>query len=262
MNVLDFQKMKDTGKRISVLTCYDVWSARLLADSPVDALLVGDSVITVIHGEQHTLAATVGLMELHTRAVARGAGDKFIIADMPFLSFRKGISPALDAAGALMAAGAHAVKLEGVLGHEDVIERLVQSGIPVMGHLGLTPQSEFGLGGLQVQGRGEAASRQLLEHAKLLERLGCFSVVLECIPARLAGVVTDELKIPTIGIGAGSAVSGQVLVLHDMLGLNPGFSPKFLRTWLTGSRLIQEAVTRFDNDVKNGTYPDEGESYQ
>lgn len=261
MNVLEFQKMKTEKRAISMLTCYDFWSARILNESPVDCLLVGDSLAMVMHGEATTLPASVELMALHTRAVARGAPKKFIVGDMPFLSFRKGIEPAMTAVQALMQAGAHAVKLEGVRGHEDVISRIVGSGVPVMGHLGLTPQSVNHLGGMKVQARAEAEADALFQDALTLQKLGCFSVVLECIPTPLAKKVTDALEIPTIGIGAGPHVSGQVLVLQDMLGLNPGFKPKFLRTFMAGAEAIQNAVREFDTQVKTQKFPNTEESY-
>lgn len=261
MKISDFQKMKDEGKKITMLTCYDTWSARLLNDSPIDCILVGDSLAMVMHGETTTLPASNELMALHTRAVARGAPSKFIIGDMPFLSFRKGPERALDCVQALMQAGAHAVKLEGIRGHEETVAQIVGSGVPVMGHLGLTPQSYHHLGGMKVQARQAEEADALLQDALKLQELGCFAVVLECIPATLALKVTEALRIPTIGIGAGPSVSGQVLVLHDMLGLNPGFKPKFLRTYMNGAEAIQQALRNYDQDVKAGSFPNSQETY-
>ena len=260
-NVLDFAKMKAASKRISMITCYDYTSAKFAAATDVDCFLVGDSLAMTMHGFPTTVSATTELMALHIAAVARGAGGKFIVGDMPFLSFRKGTKEALDCVQQLMTAGAHSVKLEGVFGHEDTIRHIVESGVPVMGHLGLTPQSVHALGGMKVQARGEAAAELLLTQARKLEEAGCFAVVLECVPAAAARAVTRNLKIPTIGIGAGPDCDGQVLVWQDFLGLNPEFKPKFLRTYLNGAEQIRQAINRFDAEVKGGEFPNEAESY-
>jgi 3-methyl-2-oxobutanoate hydroxymethyltransferase len=262
MTVLDFQKMKKEKLKISMVTCYDFWSAQILNDSKIDCLLVGDSLAMVMHGHSSTVAATTEMMVPHVMAVAKGAPDKFIIADMPFLTFRKGIAPALDCVGALMKAGAHAVKLEGVAGHEEVVRQIVDSGVPVMGHLGLTPQSINGFGGFKVQARDIESANELREHAQTLQKLGCFSLVLECVPRELAAQVSVELNIPTIGIGAGSETDGQVLVLHDLLGLNQNFKPKFLRHFLNGYESVIGAVDQFTSEVRESTYPREVESYK
>ena len=185
-NVLDFARFKADGRKISVVTAYDAWSARLVARSLVDAILVGDSLAMVVHGHATTLPATVHLMALHTRAVATSSDGKFLIADLPFLSCRKGIPTAMSAVGSLVSSGAQAVKVEGVDGHEDVIRHIVGSGVPVMGHLGLTPQSVHQLGGFRVQGRDDAAAAHLIRQAHALQDLGCFSIVLECVPADVA----------------------------------------------------------------------------
>lgn len=256
-----FLQAKTEHRRLSMVTCYDYTLARVLSKTPVDALLVGDSAAMVMHGHPSTLSATIDMMRLHTESVARGAGDKFIVADMPFLSFRKGVTAALDAAAVLMAAGAHAVKLEGVDGHEDVIGHMVQSGIPVMGHLGMQPQSVNQYGGFRVQGRTEDSARAIVRQAKALEELGAFAVVLECIPSKLAGEVTGAIGIPTIGIGAGPCCDGQVLVLQDLLGLNLDFRPKFARQFADGAGCVIDALARFDGAVKSGTFPAAGESY-
>jgi 3-methyl-2-oxobutanoate hydroxymethyltransferase len=258
----DFIQAKNEGRKLSMVTCYDYTFARLLERSEIDALLVGDSVAMVVHGYESTLHASVEMMRLHTQAVARGAGDRFVIADMPFLSFRKGMAAALDAAGALMTAGAHAVKLEGIDGHEDVIERLVQSGVPVMGHLGMQPQSVRAYGGYRVQGRSEEDAERIRRQARDLEALGAFAMVLECVPACLAQQVTNGLRIPTIGIGAGAGCDGQVLVLQDLLGLNVDFHPKFARTFCDGAANVLEALEHFDHAVKAGTFPAAAESYK
>ena len=201
------------------------------------------------------------MMALHTAAVARGASNKFIIADLPFLSYRKGLKDAMDSVHELMSAGAHAVKLEGVRGHAEIIRHIVDSGVPVMGHLGLTPQSVHQLGGMKVQARTEAALKILSSQARELEAAGCFAIVLECVPSEAARRVTELLNIPTIGIGAGANLSGQVLVYQDLIGLNPGFKPKFLRTYANAFDIIQAALNAYDRDVKSSSFPSESESY-
>jgi 3-methyl-2-oxobutanoate hydroxymethyltransferase len=260
-SVRDFARFKADGRRISLVTAYDAWSARLVARSSVDAILVGDSAAMVMHGEATTLGATVELMAAHTRAVARAAEGKFVIGDMPFLSFRKGITEAMHAVGALVTAGAQAVKLEGVDGHEDVIRHIVGSGVPVMGHLGLTPQSVNQFGGYRVQGRGDAQAAALGRQACALQELGCFAVVLECVPADLAACITSRLGIPTIGIGAGAGTDGQVLVLHDLCGFGDTPGPRFVRRYLDGAGLVTDALNRYAEDVKEARFPDPEESY-
>ena len=257
----DFLRAKLESVKLSMVTCYDYAFARLLSASAVDGILVGDSVAMVMHGHPSTVTATLDMMRVHTEAVARGAAGKFIVADMPFLSFRKGLAAALDAAQVLMCAGANAVKLEGVDGHEDVVQRLVQSGIPVMGHLGLQPQSVQVYGGYRVQGRSADAAREIARQACALQQLGAFAVVLECIPAKLAGEITAALRIPTIGIGAGAACDGQILVLQDLLGMSTGFHPKFARAFSEGARSVQDAIARFDEAVNMGAFPAADESY-
>jgi 3-methyl-2-oxobutanoate hydroxymethyltransferase len=250
-----FAAAKAAGAKIVMVTAYDAWSARLLADAPVDCVLVGDSAMMVVHGERDTLGATPEIMAMHTRAVARGAPDKFIVADMPFLAARKGETHALECAALLLRAGAHAVKIEGAQGHTHVIRHLVESGIPVMGHLGLTPQWVRGLGGFKVQARDAAAAGQLREDAAALEQAGAFALVLECIPGEVAREVTAMLRIPTIGIGAGAGCDGQVLVLHDLLGLNPDFKPRFARRFADGASLVQGGAARFAQAVRSGEFP-------
>ncbi len=261
MNVLEFQKMKDEGRKISMVTCYDYSSARAVAASSIDCILVGDSVAMTMHGFPNTLSATTSMMALHTAAVARGASSKFIVADLPFLSYRKGLEHAMDSVHELMSAGAHAVKLEGVRGHTEIVRHIVDSGVPVMGHLGLTPQSVQALGGMKVQARTNAAVKILASEARELEHAGCFALVLECVPAEASRQVTNLLKIPTIGIGAGPGVSGQVLVYQDLIGLNPGFKPKFLRTYANTFDIIQAALNAYDQDVKSESFPNDNESY-
>jgi len=260
-SVQDFARLKAEGRRISIVATYDAWSAAVIARSQVDAILVGDSAAMVVHGHPTTLPATVDMMSLHTAAVTRAAAGKLVIADLPFLSCRKGIAAAMDSVGALMTSGAHAVKLEGVDGHEDVIRHIGGSGVPVMGHIGLTPQSVRQFGGFRVQGKSEAEAGQLLRQAHTLEDLGCFAIVLECVPAALAARITSELRLPTIGIGAGAGTDGQVLVLHDILGLDTGQTPRFVRRYLDGERVVTDALNHYDSDVKAGLFPAAEESY-
>jgi 3-methyl-2-oxobutanoate hydroxymethyltransferase len=260
-SVREFASFKAEKRKISIVTAYDAWSAHIVARSHVDAILVGDSVAMVVHGHESTLAATVELMALHTRAVSRASGGKFVIGDLPFLSARKGIAEAMTAVGALMTSGAHAVKLEGVDGHEDVVRQIVGSGVPVMGHIGLTPQSVNQLGGFRVQGKDDADAAKLVRQAHALEDLGCFAIVLECVPAPLATRITAELSVPTIGIGAGAATDGQVLVLQDLWGATEGHRPRFVRRYLDGAHVLTEALDRYDADVKQTRFPASEESY-
>jgi len=260
-SVLEFQKKQSLGDPISMVTCYDTWSARIINDSGIDCILVGDSASMVMHGFPSTVHADVEMMAAHVRAVAKGAPDKFVVGDIPFLAHRKGIKPLMDTVECLMKAGAHSVKLEGAQGHLEEVSHIVESGVPVMGHLGLTPQSVNQLGGFKVQGKGKETARAILEDAVALEKAGCFSIVLECIPAPLAKEITDALTIPTIGIGSGADTSGQVLVLHDLLGMDPSFKPKFVRRYLDGYGLIKDAIDRFDADVKQRDFPVKKESF-
>jgi 3-methyl-2-oxobutanoate hydroxymethyltransferase len=260
-SVLDFKARKG-GAPISMVSAYTHWEARFLAASPVDCVLVGDSLAVVLDGEPTTFAATPEIMARHTAAVARGlSGHKLLVADFPFLAARKGIAAAVDCAVALMRGGAHAVKIEGVDGHADVIAHLVQSGVPVMGHLGLTPQSVHATGGYKVQGRSEADAESLLRQARAVEAAGAFGLVLECVPADLARKITAALSIPVIGIGAGPHTDGQVLVFHDLLGLNPGFNAKFVRQFADGNKIVGNGLASFAAAVTNGSFPSKKESY-
>ena len=254
MKITDFYNYRKPGPKISMITAYDYTLASIAAGSGVDCVLVGDSLAMVMHGHPSTLAATPELMALHTAAVARAVKGKLIVGDMPFLSMRKGLGPAMEAVEALARAGAQAVKIEGLDGHGDIIAHIVQSDMPVMGHLGLTPQSLNRLGGYKTQGRDQASAEKLVEQALELERLGCFALVLECVPAGLAGRITGLLKIPVIGIGAGQYTDGQVLVMQDLLGLYPS-APSFVKKYLDGRRLVTEALNNFDGEVKNSIFP-------
>jgi 3-methyl-2-oxobutanoate hydroxymethyltransferase len=254
-SILDFARAKREERPVVILAAYDAQMARMLAASEADAILVGDSVAMVVHGFPSTVHATIEMMVAHTAAVRRGAPAALVIADMPFLSVRQGREAAIRAAGALMQAGASAVKIEGVAGHEDVIQHLVESGIPVMGHLGLTPQSVHQLGGFRVQGRTTGEAARLVAEALALEKLGAFAVVLECVPAELAAEITRTARISTIGIGAGAATDGQVLVLADLLGLDAEFRPRFARRYREGHAEALAAVNAFVHDVRAARFP-------
>jgi 3-methyl-2-oxobutanoate hydroxymethyltransferase len=260
-HVLEFAHARTQRRKISIVTAYDAGSARLIAGSSIDAILVGDSVAMVVHGHPTTLTATVDLMAIHTRAVAAGAGGKFVIADLPFLAYRKGLPAAMDAVGVLVASGAQAVKLEGIDGHEEVVRHIVESGVPVMGHVGLTPQSVHRLGGFRLQGRTDTAADVLVRQAQTLEDLGCFAVVIECVPAIVGTRITAAVQIPTIGIGAGPDTDGQVMVLPDLLGLT-ATRPRFVRPFADGEALFTTALNHFDAAVKSAAYPSESECYR
>ncbi len=253
MTTVDFHKFKAEGKKISMITCYDSTFAKIIDQTDIDCILIGDSASMVMHGESTTIPAKMEWMEEHTRSVRNGT-QKYIVSDMPFLTTRKGIQYATECAGRLLVNGANCVKIEGVFGQEDVIGHLVMSGIPVMSHLGLTPQFYQAFGGHKMQGKTEEAAEKIIEEAKKAEELGCCSVVLECIPAALAERITKAISIPTIGIGAGVNCDGQVLVLHDMLGMS-GFKPRFVRQYLDGLNLIKNALNSYASDVHTGEFP-------
>lgn len=261
--VTDFVERFRSGQKLSMVTCYDYPSARLLARTSVDTVLVGDSVAMAVHGFPSTLSATVDMMATHTAAVRRGLGpEPFIVTDLPFPQHRMGIEPGMKAVDTLMKAGASAIKLEGSYGHIGTVQHIVESGIPVMGHLGLMPQSVNQLGGFRVQGRSENAADRLLEEARMLEAVGAFAIVLECIPAALAGKLTQALEIPTIGIGCGPECSGQVLVWQDLLGLQSEFKPRFVRRYLEGDADTVAALDRYAEDVREGRFPGANESFE
>lgn len=255
-------EMKRRAEPIVVVTAYDFPTARYADEAGVEILLVGDSVGTVVLGYESTLPVTVEDILHHTRAVTRAAPAALVVADMPFMSYQVSDEQALLNAGRLIKeGGADAVKLEGGERVATAVRRMVDAGIPVMGHLGLTPQSVLAFGGYKVQARGEADQERLLREARLLEQAGCFSLVLEGIPARLGGLVTREIGIPTIGIGAGAQCDGQVLVSHDLLGLYLGRQPKFVRRYADLGEATREAFGRFAADVKARRFPSEAESY-
>jgi 3-methyl-2-oxobutanoate hydroxymethyltransferase len=249
-------EMKAKGERIVALTCYDALFARLLDASGIDILLVGDSLNQVLAGAASTLSATLEQMIYHTRIVRRGAERAMVICDMPFLTYQVSPEDALRNCGrAMKESGCQAVKVEGGQPIAPTVRRLVDAGIPVMGHVGLTPQSVHALGGYRVQGRDEAAAERLRTDAKALEDAGAFAVVLELVPAPLASQITKALTIPTIGVGAGPACDGQVLVVHDILGLNDQFSAKFVKKYAALAEDVREAARLFAAEVREGRYP-------
>lgn len=257
--VLELKRKK--GARLAMLTAYDFPSARLVAEAGVELILVGDSLGMVVLGYDSTLPVTVADMVHHTRAARRGAAEAFLIADMPFLSYATP-EQALDTAARLMKdAGADSVKLEGGEEVVPVVEALVRAGVPVLGHVGLTPQTASALGGYKLQGKDEAAAKRIVEGAVALERAGCWGVVLELVPAPLAKLMTQRLGIPTIGIGAGADCDGQVLVFHDMVGMFSGFTPTFVKRYAEAGAEIRNAVARYAAEVREGSFPGEGKSF-
>lgn len=259
--ILEFKKAKEENKKISMTTCYDYWSAKILDESNIDAVLVGDSAAMVIHGYETTINAETEMMCYHIAAVKRGLKNKLLIADLPFLAHRKGLQFLMETIDKFMKCGAQAVKIEGADDNLELIKHIVKSGIPVMGHLGLTPQSIYQLGGYKLQGKSSSSAEKVINDSKKLEEAGCFSIVLEMIPSEISKKITEELSIPTIGIGAGKFTNGQILVLQDLLGLTKDFEPKFLRKYLNGFELFLKSINKFDEDVKAEDYPNEKESY-
>jgi 3-methyl-2-oxobutanoate hydroxymethyltransferase len=263
LTVNDLVAMKAAKRRIVMLTCYDAVFARLLEQAGVDVLLVGDSLNQVIAGHETTLSTTLDQMIYHAGAVRRASRRALVFVDLPFLTYQITIPEAIRNAGrVLQESGAHGVKLEGGSHMAETVAALVQRGIPVIGHLGLTPQAVHALGGYRVQGRDAAAADRLVKDAKALEAAGVCSIVLELIPAALSARVSQALTIPTIGIGAGSQCDGQVLVLHDMLGLNEQFTPKFLKHFAQLGDAVREAVRTYADEVRAGKYPGKEHSFE
>ncbi len=259
--VTSLQKAAAEGHKIAMLTCYDASFATLMDDAGVDVLLVGDSLGMVIQGEDSTLPVTMEQMEYHTRIVARGAKQALVLADMPFGSYQEGPQQAFRNAARLMAAGAHMVKLEGGATMVDTTRFLVDRGIPVCGHIGLTPQSVNTLGGYKVQGKGDEAAQRLKAEALALQAAGASLVLMEMVPATLAADITEALTVPTIGIGAGVGTSGQVLVVYDMLGVYPGKKARFVRNFMDGSPTILAAIQAYVAAVKNQSFPADDHSF-
>jgi 3-methyl-2-oxobutanoate hydroxymethyltransferase len=260
-SVNEFIDAYTQDKKISMVTCYDYWSAKILSKTNIDAVLVGDSAAMVMHGYETTVNATIEMMEMHIKAVSKGLKNKFLVGDMPFLAHRKGLKETIDAVDILIKAGAQAIKIEGANGQIDIIKHVINSGVPVMGHLGLTPQSIHQFGGFKVQGKDENVTHNLINSAMELQNSGVFAIVLELIPADVAERITDNLSIPTIGIGAGPKTSGQILVFHDLLGMDDTFKPKFLRKFMNGNQLITETINSYDAEVKAISFPSEKESF-
>jgi 3-methyl-2-oxobutanoate hydroxymethyltransferase len=250
------------GQRLAMLTAYDFPTARLAAEGGIDLILVGDSLGMVVLGYDSTLPVTVDDMVHHTKAARRGAPEAFLVADLPFLSYGTAEQALAAAARLMKEAGADSVKLEGGTEVVPVVEALVRAGVPVMGHVGLTPQTASSLGGYKLQGKDEDTARRVLEGAAALERAGCWGVVLELVPAPLAKLVTERLAIPTIGIGAGPDCDGQVLVFHDVVGLFSGFTPTFVKRYTEAGAAIKTAIARYASDVRSGAFPAEGQSFR
>lgn len=257
-SVLTFKQAKEQGKKLSMLTAYDYSMAKIIDESGVNGILIGDSLGMVIKGEEDTLSVTMDEIIYHTKAVKRGAKNALVVSDMPFLSYHVSIEQAVLNAGRLVKeGGANAVKLEGGANVAAQIKAIVDAQIPVMGHLGLTPQSVNAFGGFKVQGKDESAAKQLIEDAVLLEKAGVFSIVLEGIPEKVAELITNAVSVPTIGIGAGKHCDGQILVYQDMLGMFNDFVPKFVKQYANIGTVMREAIGSYVKEVEDGTFPEE-----
>jgi 3-methyl-2-oxobutanoate hydroxymethyltransferase len=263
VTVKSFFEMKKNNDKITMLTAYDYSTAKLIDESGIESILVGDSLGMTILGYDDTLKVTVEDILYHTKAVRRGTKNALLIADMPFLSYHISIEDTIRNAGRfIQEGGAQAVKLEGGSEITDKIEALIKAQIPVCGHLGLTPQSVNMMGGFKVQGKSEETAKKLIEDALLLQKIGVFAIVLECVPAKLAKIVSDKLDIPTIGIGAGNGCDGQVLVIQDMLGMYSDFTPKFVKKYATLNNDIENAVKNYINEVKDMSFPEEKHTFK
>jgi 3-methyl-2-oxobutanoate hydroxymethyltransferase len=262
VTVKSLVEMKSRGEKISMLTAYDFTTARIVDSAGTDVILVGDSASNVMAGHETTLPITLDQMIYHASSVIRAINRSLVVVDLPFGSYQSDPKEALRSAIRIMKeSGGHAVKLEGGSEVKDSIKRILKAGIPVMGHLGLTPQSIYKFGTYTVRAKEEAEAQKLKEDALMLERLGCFAIVLEKVPANLAKEVADSLTIPVIGIGAGNGVDGQVLVITDMLGMDKTFSPRFLRRYADLHTVMSEAIGNYNTDVKSGDFPDKNEQY-
>ena len=261
VTIHDLREWRARGRKFVMVTAYDALTARIVDDAGVPLILVGDSVANVLLGYPDTVRVTMPEMLHHARAVGRGARDALLVGDMPFGSYQSSVTDAIRNASEFLRAGMHCVKLEGGGPSVEVVRALVDRGIPVMGHLGLTPQSVNALGGYKVQGRGDAGD-VLLADAHGLAEAGAFSIVLECVPAELGRRVTEDVGVPTIGIGAGPHTDGQVLVLHDLLGLTPGPTPRFVKRYADLASQMSDALQLFAKEVAEGAYPTDAESYR
>lgn len=261
--VATIMKQKSEHDRITMLTAYDYSTARLIDNAGIDMILVGDSLGMVMLGYENTLSVTMEDMIHHTAAVSRGVENAFIVSDMPFMSYQTSVYDAVLNAGRLIKEGkAHAVKLEGGKDFAEHISAITKASIPVVGHIGMTPQSVNKFGGFTVQGRDEKAAQKIIEDAKAVEQAGAFAVVMECVPDKLATYITDILSIPTIGIGAGNGCDGQVLVYQDMLGMYSDFTPKFVKKYAEVGKIMSNAFSEYIKEVKTGTFPDEKHSFK
>ena len=254
--------MKENGEKISMLTSYDFTSAGIVDKAGIDVILVGDSASNIMAGHETTLPITLDQMIYHASSVIRGVERALVVVDLPFGTYQSDSQAALESAIRIMKeSGSHAVKLEGGKQIKDSIKRIIKAGIPVMGHLGLTPQSIYKFGTYTVRAKEDKEANQLIEDAHLLEKIGCFAIVLEKVPSKLADKVAKEISIPIIGIGAGSHVDGQVLVLHDLVGMTKEFNPRFLRRYMNLHDEMINAISNFSDDIKSGGFPNENEQY-
>lgn len=261
--VVTFKQAKQKGEKVTMLTAYDYSMAKLIDEAGINGILVGDSLGMVCLGHEDTLSVTMEDMIHHTKAVSRGVKNSLIVGDMPFMSYQTSVYDAVYNAGRLIKEGrAHAVKLEGGLEVCDKIEAIVKASIPVMGHIGLTPQSVNAFGGFKVQGKDEEAARRIINEAKAIEAAGAFAVVLECVPSRLAELVTNAISIPTIGIGAGEKCDGQILVYQDMLGMFNDFTPKFVKKYANVGADMRSAFERYREEVRDGVFPEEQHKFK
>ncbi|MDO5516450.1 MAG: 3-methyl-2-oxobutanoate hydroxymethyltransferase [Clostridium sp.] len=261
--VLTFQKAKENGEKLAMLTAYDYSMAKIIDESGVNGILIGDSLGMVIKGDEDTLGVTVDDIIYHTKAVRKGAKNALVVADMPFLSYHVSVEDAVLNAGRLMKeGGANAVKLEGGANIAGKIKAIVDAQIPVMGHLGLTPQSINAFGGFRVQGKSEEAAKKLIADAKKIEEAGAFAITLEGIPAKVAELITKSVSIPTIGIGAGKECDGQILVYQDMLGMFSDFVPKFVKQYANIGQVMKEAIGSYVKEVQDGSFPEEKHTYK
>lgn len=261
ITVLDIGKMKEEGEKIPVLTAYDYSMAKILDEAGVPIILIGDSAGMVFAGYKNTLSVTMDEIRYHTRAVANGAKNAMIVADMPFLSYQTSVEDAKRNAGLLVQEGAEAVKLEGGVVVADTISAIIDMGVPVMGHIGLTPQAIHRMGGYKVQGKEKRQRKRLFDDARAVEKAGAFSIVLEGMPSDLAREITEAISIPTIGIGAGPHCDGQVLVIHDVLGLYDNIKPRFIKRYANLKEIISSAVNVYVEDVKKGRFPAKEHSF-
>ena len=262
VTVKSLQEMKENSEKISMLTSYDFTTAGIVDKAGIDVILVGDSASNIMAGHETTLPITLNQMIYHASSVIRAVERALVVVDLPFGTYQSDSQAALESAIRIMKeSGSHAVKLEGGKQIKDSIKRIIKAGIPVMGHLGLTPQSIYKFGTYTVRAKEEKEANQLIEDARLLEKIGCFAIVLEKVPSKLAEKVAKEVNIPIIGIGAGNKVDGQVLVLHDLLGMTKEFNPRFLRRYMNLHDQMIKAISTFSDDIKSGDFPNENEQY-